>query len=297
MMTMRKIAKQFGRQIFCHRKLASAQVTHELSMLQAIQYFNKDEKRSVMQWLTRNGPFWEDNPRHSPDEYMECKGNVVTETGIGEAACHIFFGNLSGLVSLAPSDWQYSPIQVIWFRDEECRCDINIDNHWDVEKLESVLRSAPIPLTSWEQLKNTATDRFINLTFIDKSFSPLKGMPFVPGAADRLLFILDILNRLKSCYDTEGTRTQEGYEIYQNHFTGKKGDGGRGAIFSDSSDREKNAFKDKLTFNHPDKKTKELFCPWHGKVQTPQLRVHFTWPIKNDEPLYIVYVGPKITKK
>ena len=51
-----------------------------------------------------------------------------------------------------------------------------------------------------------------------------------------------------------------------------------------------------MTFKHPTDASKTLFCPWHGKVQTPQLRVHFSWPVRADEPLYIVYVGPKITK-
>ena len=29
----------------------------------------------------------------------------------------------------------------------------------------------------------------------------------------------------------------------------------------------------------------------------PQLRIHFSWPIRADEPLCVVYVGPKITKR
>ena len=56
-MAMREIARQFGRQLYCHRNLAYAQVTKNLSMPQAIQHFDKNEQRSVMQWLTRNGPF------------------------------------------------------------------------------------------------------------------------------------------------------------------------------------------------------------------------------------------------
>lgn len=296
-MTMRRKAKQFGWEIFCHRRLASVQVGHDLSMSQAMQHFNKNERRSVVQWLNRNGPFWEDNPLHSPDEYMECKGDVVTETSIGEAAYHVVLEDLSCLVSFDPSDWLYSPINVLWFKDEERRVDIEIDNYWLVEKLESALRSAPPPLTSWEQLRTASIERFSNLTFTDGAFLPLNGLPFVHSAASRFLVIFDTLNSLKSCYDSEGNRTPEGHEIYQKFFTGKKGDGGRGALFTDSSTGEKPTFKDKLTFTHPDKESEKLFCPWHGKVQTPQLRVHFTWPIRMDEPLYIVYIGPKLTKK
>ncbi len=132
--------------------------------------------------------------------------------------------------------------------------------------------------------------------FAADAFAYLEGCPFVSGAAYRLLFILDTLHRFKSCFDSDGRRTAEGHEIYRDFFAGKKGEGGRGAVFSDSSDSEKSKFKQEMTFGHPEKTGKTLFCPWHGKVQTPQLRVHFSWPVRADEALYVVYVGPKITK-
>ena len=43
--------------------------------------------------------------------------------------------------------------------------------------------------------------------------------------------------------------------------------------------------------------TSKLFCPWHGKVKSPQYRIHFSWPTTATTPIYIVYVGPKLTKK
>lgn len=296
-MTMSEIARQFSRQLYCHRNLAYAQVTKDLSMPQAIQRFDKDEQRSVMQWLTRNGPFWEDIREHSPDEYMECNGNVVTDTAIGEAAYCRFYGSFHDLVSLTPSDWDYSPISVNWIRNGDNNCEFTIENYWIVEELETALRSAPIPIMSWDQLATVAVARYPNLAFSNTSFAKLEGLPFVYSAAQRLLFIFDTLNCFKSCFDTDGARTAKGHEIYQNFFTGKKGQGGRGALFSDSSEDEKRNFKKDMTFHYPNESDKTLFCPWHGKVQTPQLRVHFSWPVRVDESLFIVYVGPKITKR
>lgn len=95
----------------------------------------------------------------------------------------------------------------------------------------------------------------------------LDGHPFLSSAAQRLLAILDILNRFKSCFDKESQRTVEGHEIYQNYFTGKKEGGGHGATFTDSSESEKTKFKNELTFKHPEDASKTIFCPWHGKVQ------------------------------
>ena len=130
-----------------------------------------------------------------------------------------------------------------------------------------------------------------NLTFAKDSFDPLNGHPFGKGAAEHLLLRLNVLHVMKNCFNERGERTPEGHALYQQHFTGDK------AWFSDSSDTEKVQFESDLTFVHPTKAGERLFCTWHGKVKTPQLRIHFSWPIRASEPLYIVYVGPKITKR
>ncbi len=120
---------------------------------------------------------------------------------------------------------------------------------------------------------------------------PLEGHPFVPGAAQRIVERIDVLNRLKTCFDANGNRTVEGNQLYQDYFTGDK------AWFSDSSNKEKRNFKNEMTFRHPDRSGETLFCTMHGKVKTPQIRIHFSWPITASTPLYVVYVGYKITKK
>lgn len=57
-MRMRNIARQFGRQLHCHRNVAHSQVTQILSMQQVVGSLNREQQRDVMQWLTKNGPFW-----------------------------------------------------------------------------------------------------------------------------------------------------------------------------------------------------------------------------------------------
>jgi len=188
-------------------------------------------------------------------------------------------------------------VLVDWVSETDVRKTVDVANHWDPAAIEAVLRAAAPPPASWKQLEILATERCAQITFAVDALAPLNGLPFVPGAAQRLVFILDTLDRFKSCFDADGQRTPEGHEIYQNFFTGKKGDGGRGALFSDSSADEKNTFESKMTFTHPADAGKTLFCPWHGKVQTPPLRIHFSWPVRADEPLYVVYVGSKITKR
>ena len=139
-----------------------------------------------------------------------------------------------------------------------------------------------------KDLETTARSRCRNLTFSPDSFEPLHGRPFHEGAADRVLLRLIVLQEVWNCVDDRGGRTPEGHKLYQKHFVGDK------AWFSDSSKSEKRAFEDELTFAVDGK---GLCCSWHGKVKWPQLRIHFSWPVRAAEPLYVVYVGPKITKR
>ena len=295
LMIIRQIAHRFGHALYCHRNFLHSTVTSTINMHQAVQSLPKDARAALLQWITRHGPFWEDVRRHSPDDYLECNGAVVTDTAVGEAAWCCLNGIERGLISFNPSNWVFSPVSVDLVPDTGRKKSAHVLNHWEPISFEAVLQSAPVPLASWGQLEELAHARYPELTFAPDAFVPLSGYPFVQGAAQRLLFIFNTLARFRSCFDVNGRRTPEGQEIYQNFFTGKKEGGGRGALFSDSSDDEKKKFRRKMRFTHPTDASRTLFCPWHGKVQTPPLRVHFSWPVRASTPLYIVYVGPKIT--
>lgn len=297
LMKMKRIVRQYGMEFLCHRNLASAPAVQTATLLQAIQGFQKDKKRSIMLWLNRTGPFWDDDRLHGPDDYMVCMDQIVTDTAVGEAAWCGLNGIDRHLASFSPSQWEIPFLSVACLEDEESKKVVTVQNFWEAEALETFCKKTPVPLNSWDQLQEIAVSRFLHLFFSEDAFAPLKGHPFVHGAAHRLIALFQILNRFKACHDDQGKRTKEGHELYQNFFTGKKGGGGKGALFKDSSDGEKSDFKAEMTFTHPHRPGQQLFCPWHGSTQTPQLRIHFSWPVKSDEPVYIVYVGPKITKR
>ena len=121
---------------------------------------------------------------------------------------------------------------------------------------------------------------------------PPIGRPSVRAwAAERIQVLLYTLDKFKGCFNEDGQRNAEGHRIYADHFAGAK------AWFSDSSDTEKSVFRKALTFPHPAEPGKPLFCTWHGKVKSPQIRIHFSWPVRSDTPLYVVYVGPKRTEQ
>ena len=289
-MAIRTVARQFGSDVQCHRNVVNAQVTHNLTMPRAVQALSRDDRRALMQWLTRYGPFWEDFQQHGQDDWLECNGEIVTDTAVGEAAYCLFHGISRGLVSMNPSSWLTSPLSVGWRKDEHVE-GVDVLNYWDAAELRTSLAAAPASLQSWDDLATAARSRYPDLTFSSNSFEPLRGHPFGKGAAERLLSLLSVLHDLKNHFDEQGKRSPEGHAVYQKHFTGDKG------WFSDSSDSEKIKFKNDLLFPNPANPEEFLFCTWHGKVKSPQLRIHFSWPIRADEPLYVVYVGPKITKQ
>jgi hypothetical protein len=291
LMAARDMSKLLGRELYCHRNMAYVQVTRDLNMPQAVQQLGADKKKALILWLTKNGPYWDDARLHNSDDFMECLDHIVTDSAIGEAAFRVLHGGDCHLLSIMPSDWERSSLLVCWHKVDGDNRETSIVNHVNTASLEVALRLAPEPIHSWVQLGAVCRIRFPHIRFSVDAFESFHGHPFVPGAANQLICKLEILAKYLDYFDEDGERTGEGDCLYRDFFTGKK------AWFTDSSSDEKNDFKSELTFKHPDVQGQTLFCPWHGKVKTPQLRIHFSWPIYPNEPLYVVYVGPKITKQ
>ncbi|NQU66244.1 MAG: hypothetical protein HQ517_18450 [SAR324 cluster bacterium] len=296
-MQIRQAIKQSGRELYCHKNALYANVTPTSTIQQIIGKLAIEQRRVLIPWLTNQGPFWEDARLHDENELFYWNEDVVTNSAIGEAAWCCLQDMKRHLVSLVPSDWEFSPVPVDWVISDDERKPIDVENFWDLSIINRALHDAPTPIGSWADLVSLNSTRWSKLRFSDDAFESLDGRPFVSGAAKRIVALLDTLHRYKTCFDEDGTRTPEGNEIYRDFFTGKKGDGGRGALFTDSSEPEKHKYRSKLTFRHPVDRNQTIFCPWHGKVQTPQLRIHFSTPITKNDPLYIVYVGEKLTKK
>ena len=117
-------------------------------MHQAVNGLSLNEKRALMPWLMKRGPFWEDTRHHKEDEYLECNGDIVTDTAIGEAAFCCFIGISRGLVSFSPSSWEFSPIPVSWIPDDGNNKRVEVYNYWDIASFEVALKVSPVPITS-----------------------------------------------------------------------------------------------------------------------------------------------------
>ena len=293
LMAMREVAQRFGREIHCYRALLWAEAIPNVPMQEALGRLTESERRSAIRWLTRGGPFWDDLRQHGANDWLECRGDIVTESAVGEAAYKSLHDVECGLASFTPSDWDFSPIEVTWRHETDELADqyMMLDNWRDATALENRLRDAVPPVGSWNDLQNASVNHYRSLFFADDCFQPLSGVPFAKSSAERIRVLLGILDGLARAFDADGRRTPEGHQIFQQYFTGEN------ALFSDSSDTEKNGFRKELTFPHPNGSGTPLFCTWHGKERRMTLRVHYWWSGKAGEPVIVVYVGPKMTKQ
>ena len=296
-MAMRAIAHRHGRKLHCHRMLANTEPVRGMKIQQALAGLSVDERRAALSWITRNGPFWDDSDlrQHSPDDYLELNGDIVTEYAVGEAAYRKLHRVECGLVSVAPSKWLFSPVEVVWRRKAEGLADKTacLENWWCAAALKNGLRAAAAPIIrSWNDLRDTSASGFHRLTFATNCFEPLAGLPFAQGASKRFLVLLCILDQFARAVDRGGMSDPEVQRMHRDYFVG-----GGNAWFSDSSDSEKRDFRNEMTFAHPNAPVKRLFCPWHGKIRSMTLRLHFSWPVQSGKPVYVVYAGPKITKR
>ena len=82
LMTIRGVARRYGRDVHCSRMLFVANVMAGVSMQQALGRLGDNERRAAMSWMTRAGPFWDDCRQHGPGDYLECRGEVVSDSSI-----------------------------------------------------------------------------------------------------------------------------------------------------------------------------------------------------------------------
>lgn len=294
LMRMRKVARRHGHEIHCARRFRDVEPRPGVRLEPALRAVGPDERRVFLSWLTRGGPFWDDTRRHGPDDWLECRDDVVTDTSVGEAAFRALSGLSCGLVSLTPSAWDYTPVRVLHrYANETTRERNNNGEHadlpnWrDAATLEKGLRTAQPNVRAWNDL-HRETARYPNLRFAPDCLGPLDGLPFSDGAVREILRRLEVLNRFAGLGGKTGAAAHERRRLHQKHFHGRK------AWFSDSSDEEKIRFRARMHFRHPERPGERLFCPWHGKVKIQQIRIHFSWP---ELPIHVVYIGQKITRR
>ncbi len=289
-MKIRSILREHGHDVFCKSELMSMNLVNNVNLFRfANDHLSRDQRLVLVSWLAEKGPFWSENRLHTEDDYYSINDDrdIVTDSSVAEAAARYRQGISSVLLSFLCDEWNIEQVDVKFHSDTD-EITTSIINYLSEERISSDLPSFEKPIKSWADLEEYCRNKYKNLFFLENSFSSVYKQPYANTVANMTLELLEKLSLMKTCFNEDGSRNALGNELYQNHFTGDK------AWFTDSSDKEKKDFKDELTFKGLD--GEDLFCPWHGKIKTPQFRIHFSWPIASDRDIYVAYIGPKITK-
>jgi hypothetical protein len=165
---------------------------------------------------------------------------------------------------------------------------ITVPNGWAVEDVDQCAADFERPFASWTELLEWAARECTHL-FLSPDIPKQLPVQFHPNVAQRSKVLLRALNRMIEL--RKAGDEQEFNKMHSDWMQGKL------ARFSASSEAELNDFSRELTFRNP-KSGQNIQCSWHGKIKTPQYRIHFEWPLpEGAEQLFIAYIGPKITKR
>lgn len=279
--------------LYSSRRLSECPVTANMNLREAVTATqDKTFISLVLAWLGKSGPFWEEDRQPNGDDYFEFQGKDITNQGLGEAARRRLAGRSSNTFSFKRiADFETSPFTVQQGLAEDPLGYIEVINHWEIFQLEAELQTCRV-MNCWEDLAGEMTRIFTSLIFSETVMAKMLATPFSKCVALRVLELLGVLEKIVNESDDAGHFSQTGMEILANHFAGEK------AWFTDESNRNKRDFKEDMTFRDPDDATKQIFCPWHGKIKTPQTRIHFEWPRPpGQKKIKILFIGPKITKR
>lgn len=277
--------------MYCSRELHTRPVTKHMDFREAVKSPQKIVPlQLVLAWLTKHGPFWEDFRQFNEDDYFELSGVDVTDQGIGEAARSQIMGREASTYSFSGGGFNYTPLQVQHGLAEEPLGIVEVANLWNPTWL-SQTAQATVPLPeNWAQMLEQAGQLFDNLYFSPSSIDPLKKEPFSNYVVERVFALLAVLQEFVTCLNPDGTQSPRNHELIEQHFSGLK------AWFTDESVTNKRDFSEEMTFPDPESDGENVFCSWHGKVKSPQYRIHFLWPTASCKKFRIFYIGPKITK-
>lgn len=279
---------------FCAAQFVNRPTVRDMTLREAVLKLGKrDLQRAVMSFSQR-GPFVEEDALHGPLDDIQCRGRRISGTALAEAASRLMLDPLISvaLVSFSPSEYEENPLTV-QLSSGDAQEILELANFWCAVDLQGHLELLAGELTSWYALRDWAAAACPNVELGAEALKPLDGHAFVPAAARRIQAQLRILDRLRACIDAAGRRTEEWDELFTNYFSG----GDKIPCFTDESETNRIRFREQLTFRNPRTGARDLFCPWHGKIRTGCLRLHFEYPIRVDtERLHVAYIGPKITR-
>jgi len=164
----RDLLRKYKRTLHCGQgTLGNRPVIRSMSFRQVVGNIpNKNVQRLVMLWVDRDGPFWDENKFHDPEEiFSDNNDEIISNSELAEAAYRLYQKMDSSVVSFSPSDYLHSPIVVKWHRDSDSILEILVANYSEILLLSDLLSALQPPIQSWGQLIEYANIHYKNSTF------------------------------------------------------------------------------------------------------------------------------------
>ncbi len=274
-------------------------VTADRTLAHAVQELrNRDLKLRILQWVSQRGPFIDDDRQAEENDYFECLGLDVTDSGLGEAARRMIASHLAGSWSFVGGavNFLHNPLVAEHGLPEERYGSYNIPNVWTEDDFNYQAGASAVAPTSWSTLAETLRLKFPQLLIapILAENPALQQEPYSSTIGDRATELCRHLNEYMVSRNADGSDSVLSTEMVRALFTNATGSE---PLFTGESDSNQRQFRRELTFSDPDDKKKTIFAHWHGKIRHRVFRMHFEWPApRTAKRLKILYLGPKITK-
>ena len=276
--------------LYCARGMPDTEIRPGVRLAKVGWQLPHDKRKLLFQWVSKKGPFIEDDPQTADDDLFLFDGEDVTDLGLGEAARHILAKRPAAALSPVQdpaSRFAADPLCVVHGLAEAPIGHIPVANFHETNALADALRAAQPEPTTWPELLAEARGRFDRLHIGSHCDGVLARHPYHPRGGRRILELLDVLQRLMTEMDDDGRLSEDGVELRNRFFVGKR------SWFSGESENRRHS-PETFTFPDPDGDG-TLVCFWHGKVSTPAFRIHFEWPVSQPvRRLRIVYIGPHL---
>ena len=276
--------------LYCARGMGGVRTAAGAPLSLAARQLPRDTRIQFFEWVTRHGPFVEDDRQVIDEDLFYFEDDEVTDLGLGEAARRIRAEQRAATLSPIRTDqsrFADDPLSVVQGFPDEPVAQVAIPNFTESERLVEILRTLDPEPDNWHDFLDVCRHRFDSLHIGPHCDDTLAHFPYMPSAARRIVQLLNVLQRIRNEMDPSGRLSARGLEIRNTFFTGDR------AWFSDESPGRKQRPK-KFTFPDP-AGGRDIVCFWHGKVSTAAIRMYFDWPVQRDASrIRVVYIGPHV---
>jgi hypothetical protein len=115
LLRLRQRSELVRQTLYASKMLGDRPVVGQLSFVHCLYQGGEQHlRRSVLQWITKQGPFLDDDRQQIEDDYFAFEGHDVTDQGLGEAARRRHFNLEAGCFSFVggPVDCERNPLTV-----------------------------------------------------------------------------------------------------------------------------------------------------------------------------------------